>query len=103
MRLFPKRDPEDGKITLIGLYIFGGTCAISTLLFVYGGTGFPPPTEGIWGSIRWIAALVALFSAYLTLQVVFELFVHFTIGMERFIALIIVLGIGVVGYNLLVG
>ena len=42
-----------------------------------------------------------LFCGYLTLQAVFELFVHLTIGPERFIALMIVLGLGTVGYNLL--
>ncbi|WP_415919632.1 hypothetical protein [Tateyamaria sp. SN6-1] len=98
MRLFPKRDPEDAGITLIGLWIFGGVTAVALLLFFYGGA-FPPGNESLWDIIRWIAALAAVIGAYLTLQVIFELFVHLTIGMERFIFVMILAIIGFLIYQ----
>ena len=100
MRIFPPRDPEDRVTAFFTVLLFLAITAVAAVLFFFGGT-FPPDNAGVWIMARWAAALIMLFCGYLTLQAVFELFVHLTIGPERFIALMIVLGLGTVGYNLL--
>lgn len=96
MKLFPRRNPsevhEDRVASLIGVLVFAGITGVAAFVFLYGGS-FPPGIEGLWNSVRWGAALVALVCAYLTCQAILEFFIHMTVGIERFLALIIVLGI----------
>ncbi len=92
--IFPRRSAEErasetrsaittcsslGAIALVGLGIF------------FLGGDVPPHGNSIWMTIRWIGLVIGAFSAYLTVQSLFEAAIAATVGPERAIALMVVL------------
>ena len=68
-----------------------GAIALAGLGIFFLGGDVPPHGNSIWVTIHWIGLVIGAFSAYLTVQSLFEAAIAATVGPERAIALMIVL------------
>lgn len=95
MRLFPSRTPEERRSERRdALWVFGFFVIVSLSGFAlfFLGEELPPSGDSIYSIARWIGLIVGGASLYLALQSLFEALVVATIGYERGLALIVVVG-----------
>ena len=92
--IFPHRSAEERasetKSAIATCASRGAVALVGLGLFFLGGE-VPPRGNSIWVTIRWVGLVIGAFSAYLTVQSLFEAAIAATIGPERAIALMVVL------------
>ncbi|MCG3267600.1 hypothetical protein [Yoonia sp. I 8.24] len=90
MKIFPnyrkKERREETKISFEGLLFSILLFSISCGIFVWGGSDFPPVSDGAWNKVRWASLLVSILAFFLFLQSLLEFAIAATVGPERFFA-----------------
>jgi hypothetical protein len=92
--IFPRRSAEERasetRSAITACASLGAIALAGLGLFFFGGD-VPPHGNSIWVTIRWVGLVIGAFSAYLTVQALFEAAIAATVGPERAIALMVVL------------
>lgn len=92
--IFPRRSAEERASetrSAITTCASLGAMALAGLGIFFLGGDVPPQGNSVWVTIRWFGLVIGAFSAYLTVQSLFEAAIAATIGPERAIAIMVVL------------
>ncbi|QYX55493.1 hypothetical protein K1T73_10280 [Roseovarius sp. SCSIO 43702] len=103
MRFFPPRDPRQKREETIGwlfVFLFFLVLALVGLgLFFVGGLYYPPEGGTIWHKVVWGGLVVGGIASILALQALASAFVEWSLGPERFIAIMMAAGALVLLYG----
>lgn len=96
LKLFPDRTANERRAATKDAFaiflLFAGVAVVGFGIFALGGA-IPPSDNSLWSTIRWGALVLGGIAGWCALQAAFEAMVAATIGPERAIALLAVVGL----------